>query len=811
MIERNRRALLVPALLGLAMLVAAVWVMWAGRGLGIHGDEVFYIGHLTLRNGAVEQLHGIEYWIAPHNSHMVILGRLIFSALYNVFGTTYWVFRLAEVLGILVTVGLFFALARRRTTPWIALAFSISLLFLGYAQETFLWPFDLHTVYSAAFGLAALMALERDDRRGDIGACVLLVLSVATLEVGLAFVVGAAIGVLQRDDRARRLWIFLVPIVFYGIWWLWAKKFGQSEVHLGNVKLVPSDFVNAFGAVAGSLTGLNPPDAAPEVTEIAPAGIFIAGLATVALFFRGRQVRLPATIWVSIGTLAVYWLTIALGDRAPDSSRYIFVGALLVLLVAADGLRDLRIGAWATVAVFAVIAFALPPNFAKMNHGHDQVRGMTAIDQGEYAMLELAGPKVPADYTASLEPAVQAAGGAVDAQLDAGEYREVLKNYGPLSSSVASIEKAAEPVPAVADATLVTALGLGLEPTAAPLGLGRCTEVSEASPTASAYFELEPGGAILGAPKGSEPVEIQLSRFARGGKGVPLGTLQPGEWAEVKIPRDSVKLPWDATVDGPVRICPLGGDRAAALPTPLAPPDHQELFAEHLPGEREAQVRLGQRRQRRQDAAEGVGEVLGDDPLGFEARRVEVLADRDVGERDVMVGAVPVVLRAVAVVGPHDRNPAARFHRVAHLFEEGGDRLLVVQVLEEVGDEDAVKVGGRQVGVLDFRDDPFGHRFVGCLGVGDLVDRPGLLGRDRLDELAAAGGRIEDGGRTTHQPVYVRRDLAPDRGPGTLVDVAEAVVVQALIVHRGGDLLCSGLRLAAAAHGTPGSARTVFC
>ena len=146
--------------------------------------EVFYIGHLVDRNGNVEVLLGLEYFFAPHNSHLVVLGRAIFSAFYNVFGTTYWVLRAAEVLGILVAVGLFYVLVQRRTTVWIALAFSVSLLFLGYASATFLWPFDLHTVYAAAFGLGAFLVLEPEDRKAR-RRLRLLVIAVMNLEVRL--------------------------------------------------------------------------------------------------------------------------------------------------------------------------------------------------------------------------------------------------------------------------------------------------------------------------------------------------------------------------------------------------------------------------------------------------------------------------------------------------------------------------------------------------------------------------------------------------------------------------------------------------
>ena len=118
-----------------------------------------------------------------------------------------------------------------------------------------------------------------------------------------------------------------------------------------------------------------------------------------------------------------------------------------------------------------------------------------------------------------------------------------------------------------------------------------------------------------------------------------------------------------------------------------------------------------------------------------------------------------------------------------HLFQEGGDRLLVVEVLEEVGDEDAVEVVGGQLGVHDRGDDHLRVRLVRGLVVADRVDRPGLLRRDRADELAAAGGRVEDLLRASHQAVDVGADLLPDRDPAVLVDVAEAEAVEALVVH----------------------------
>lgn len=191
--------------LALAMVASATWLLLAGKGNVLHGDELFYFSHLVDKGGGLARIDGAEYLFAPHNGHLVILGRLFYELLFGLFGSDYFWFRAAEVLGILTCSGLFFALAWRRTSPPIALAFTLPLLTLGYANEVLMWPFDLHTLYSAALGLGAFLALERDDRRGDVLTAVLLVLSVAMLEVGVAFAVGVAVSVLLRDDRRRRL------------------------------------------------------------------------------------------------------------------------------------------------------------------------------------------------------------------------------------------------------------------------------------------------------------------------------------------------------------------------------------------------------------------------------------------------------------------------------------------------------------------------------------------------------------------------------------------------------------------------------
>jgi hypothetical protein len=94
------------------------------------------------------------------------------------------------------------------------------------------------------------------------------------------------------------------------------------------------------------------------------------------------------------------------------------------------------------------------------------------------------------------------------------------------------------------------------------------------------------------------------------------------------------------------------------------------------------------------------------------------------------------------------------------LAEQGRDRVLVGQVLEEVGDPYAVEVVLGQVGVHDVGDD---HLDAVGLEVGllDHVDGPALARRDGADELPAASRGVEHALRGAHPVVHVLGDLAP--------------------------------------------------
>lgn len=542
--------------LGVAMAASAAWLLFSARSTTFSGDDVYYYARYIAHGFDPETGSGIEYFLAPHNGHFSLGGKLIYRLLFETVGADYTVFRAVNVAGILVAVGLFYLLARRRVGPVAALAPSILLLFFGYAWEVLIWAFDMHTVYALVFGLGALLALEGEERRrNDVLACVLLVLAVTMIELGLAFVVGVAVSVLLRGDRWRRCWIFLVPMVLYGIWLLWAHQFHQSTVTLANARLIPITAVDTLSAIAGSVTGLNPTGAGVPVPTVGvtAAGTVLAFLFVLALAHRIRLGKVPPSLWTFAAVAVSYWITIALGDRAPDSSRYLFAGTVLVFLVAADALRGFSLRPLAVAAAFVVLALALPANIAKYYDGRRLLLNDAAATQTEYAMLDLARDRVKPGYAPGNDRAVEEKGGDIYAPLRAAKYFSAAREFGSLSASLAEVRNQPLNFREVADATLADAYRLRPRPASEPASVANCLE-ADATPEKPIFFPLPAGGVVLGS-RSDEGVEVRLSRFAKDGDGFRIGQLEPGTWAELRAPKDAAPEKWLVVLFGAAEVC----------------------------------------------------------------------------------------------------------------------------------------------------------------------------------------------------------------------------------------------------------------
>lgn len=553
MVDRLQIDQLCAGVLGVAMVISVALALWLTRGTTFHFDEFLYY----VENRGVD-LHVL---LAPHNGHLIFFPRLIYAVLFDLFGVRHYVvFRLVEALGIVLVAGLFFALAKRRVGPPAALAPSILLLFLGSAWQNTLDPAGITHVYSVAAGLGALLALERRSSSGDLAACGLLVVAVATFSTGLAFVVGVAVSVMLRPNRWRRAWIFVVPVVIYGIWTLAPKldtpPFSTSTgAKLSNALLIPTYVADAAAAVASAVAGVSYDFTNPASSTIdSPFGYVIVAAAVAALAYRLRRGRPPLSLWTSLAVLLSYWAATALvtaPSREPNQTRYIYDAAVVSLLVVADALRGVRPSRRVLAVVFAVTAFSLLGNIALLRVGAHNIRAAVPSQRAELAAVEIARDRVSPNFIPQGEPELRrleaVAGGA-------RPYLTAVDRTGSFAFTLAELRHQPEPVRELADSTLVGALKISLSPVpASPAGI-KCLRI----PSRSGGIDLAvpPPGFVLRADIAQL---VTLRRFGVAAR-ARVGTLPAAGYAALRISPDRAPDIWHLEVRATsLTVCALAG------------------------------------------------------------------------------------------------------------------------------------------------------------------------------------------------------------------------------------------------------------
>lgn len=532
-----------------AAAVAALTILRLGSGVGYSLDEI----DTLIRTPGLD----LEGTLEPHNGHFILTTRVAYWAILELFGSDYLPFRLLTVATVILTAGLFLAYAGRQIGNLAALALSLLLLFFGSHASHVMNGNGFTVLFAIACGLAALLLLGRHDRRGDIGACAALCLGIATYTTALPFVVGAAVAILLRDDRWRRIWVVAVPVAVYFAWWLQAEgQIGDphDQVTISNLLLLPAWGFQILSAVLGSVTGFD------YFGDLASAGPALAVAALAALAWRLARGRLPTWFWIAIAILLTIWASGAItagAFRLPDDSRYFFstlIGALLVGVAAAAGARWSRTS---MIVLYAAVAAALGANLLMLRDGGDDLSALAQPVRAGLAGVDAAGDL--ADPALDIKAASAGAPLALPFQIPAlpGEtavdsYRRVVDAYGPLGYSPEELQGRSDAERALADSVLAAALGIRLAPARPAAGGDVCAEIGGAG-DAPAGVEIEAGGEAL-IEAGGDPVEVFLRRFA-GSSARSLGTIDPGDAAALSLPADRLAEPWVVSVSAPATLC----------------------------------------------------------------------------------------------------------------------------------------------------------------------------------------------------------------------------------------------------------------
>ncbi len=494
----------------------------------------------------------------PHARHLIVGPALIYKAIQSTIGmesrTPYAV---VSVAGFLASVALLFVYIRRRVGDWVALAAVLPVLVMGMAYEDLLSSFQIGYFGSMAFGIGALLVIERPGRHADGIACALLVASLAFAEIALAFAVGVAIVIVLQRGSLRRFWVVAVPLLLYALWYLTfgdsGRYAGPSALSLHNIANSPPYVLDGFASSLGSLLGLGTPALFGGQAGLEWGRPLLLGLVVIAIAWVLRS-RSPRLLWVlvplSIG-LAFWFLTAAnfsLG-RAAFASRYQYVGAVFVLMIAAELAAGWRPAWRGIVAVLVVGIAAALSNLVILHDGYQANHRVSQTVRGGLAGLEIAADRVSPDFV--LTP--QNSDFNYYTLVSAGPYLSAEEKYGSPAYSQDELSGAPESARVAADKVLAAALPVRLEPASARAGTG-CTSVAGAGAQAP-VVGVSPGESVTLSPPAGATAALTLRRFATDSFPVDLGQLRGDE--RLVIPTDRSDRPWELRIDSsrPVSVC----------------------------------------------------------------------------------------------------------------------------------------------------------------------------------------------------------------------------------------------------------------
>ena len=496
----------------------------------------------------------------PHNEHLVVFPVLLEMLVLRVFGMSS---ALPEyvllALSLAATAALLFVYMRSRVGDWLALFAAIVVLTLGPAWEVLLWPFEITFIAPILFGLAMLLALERNDRPGDLAACAFLILAVGSSGLGISFIAGAAVAVLigPRETWLRRSYVFVVPVALYGAWWLGWGHDAESHITLRNILASPRFVADSLAWAMQSMFGLAPAVGSPPDLSWGRALLVGAGILLGYWLLRKPRPQVNPGLWPILAAAMANWFLTAFNafpGRDPSSSRYQYAGVIFVLMIVSNLLSGVRPGQKTLAALALVTALAVGPNLVGLKNGEGILERQSVLTQADTAAIEIAARTVPEDFQLT----EQVAGTPSLINIYAGEYLEAVDEYGSPAYTEAELAAAPEEGRRQADIILSQALPLmtrDLPGTFAGRSGENCIAVP-AGGEAVPDITLAPGATRIEVAPGP-PAELNLRRFAVEEFPVPTEDVPGGSAVLLRVPRDGSGRPWHLHVEAvqEARVC----------------------------------------------------------------------------------------------------------------------------------------------------------------------------------------------------------------------------------------------------------------
>lgn len=540
------------SIIGLTVILglAAIYLLHAGRGTSPFFDEWDWI---TRRRGV-----SAETLLGPHNGHLSLVPVVMYKVLLQTAGIDhYWVFRTVLVVLHLGCAIVVFRLARARVGDVGAMFAAGFVAVLGAAGDDLLWAFQIGFVVAVLLGLGALLALDRDTRRGDIAAAVLLASSLASASVGAAFAVAVLVEIVLHPRRRERWWVIVAPLVLYALWYL---GYGESEVRRENLGVAPVYAAESGSAAAGGVLGLT----------LAYGRILLVGLAAATGLRVWRADRLgPRLVALALAPPALWVLTALTRAQyhEPAAPRYIYTGAILLVLLTCELLEGQvvppRIQAVALLGI--LLAFAAVSNAHIIDTTSGGLRQQAADVRARLGALDL----VSVDVDPGLQFSPQNA-----PQLVAGLALSAERAFGHIGLSAAALAHVPQAQGQAADDVLRAAGALRVAPGAPPTVAapppaamitggrlrrsGGCVLSRATSSDARVDVIVPDGEAVVVST--TEAAGVLARRFAATFTTQPVAQTAPGGALRVETRADASPVPWHVVVAsaGNVKVCRAG-------------------------------------------------------------------------------------------------------------------------------------------------------------------------------------------------------------------------------------------------------------
>ena len=545
------------AVLVLCALLAAsgALLMYMGRGLSFYYDEWEWILH--------DYGGGVHWMLLAHVGNISFFPAAIYKVWVHLIGLNHYaVFRLEVVVLHLICGALIYVLAARRIPRLPALLAATLILFLSAAWEDLLWGFQVGYMLSVAGGLATWVLLEREEGRvNDLVAMLCLLVAAGSSSLGIPIMVGVAVELARQRPR-RRLWIVLIPAALYILWY---ETHGVSQVTEESLIHMPGFAAEVAAAAFGGLVGHGLNWGVP----LAVAGLLIL------LYRLARPIPVSARLAGLLAAAAALWIITGAARstiQPPESSRYIYLGAVLIVLIGVELLRGVTITPRMSALATLVVGVCVLTGLTLLHTGASGLRTTSKTVTAELGALEIAAAYAPPEYQPDPVHAPP---------VFAGLYLHTVRSIGSSPADTPAEILASEPsARAAADAVLMVLepprlQPLGTTPVSALAPAPAISSLSGATQSRHAEcIRLTPlaGGAmtsmltlptsgLLIRNEGPAPAALAAKRFGESFNPLPTPVAAHSEDVLSKLVDHAPQVPWQLQLTSSSRLslCGLPG------------------------------------------------------------------------------------------------------------------------------------------------------------------------------------------------------------------------------------------------------------